>query len=87
MVQGGKIAYAAYVLHWPIIESFSCGLFLLLYNLGYSSITIKYLILIATTIVVIIGSIIFNRFIEPIGNILINKMNNLIYKFQKQQKD
>ena len=32
MIKGGEIAYSAYIIHWPVIETLSCGLMVLFYG-------------------------------------------------------
>lgn len=67
MLLGGKLAYSAYIIHWPIIESFSCGLMLLMYNQGISGKLMEGMVFIFTFLAVIIAARFFAEYIEPIG--------------------
>ena len=75
MTAGGKLAYSAYILHWPIIEVFSCGLFLI----GYGQVEQNLLcwgILLLTIGVVILASKFFVRYIESIGEAFARSISN-----------
>lgn len=67
MVKGGEIAYSAYIIHWPIIESFSCGLFLWLYGKNISYNFMISVIFAATLLIIVITAVIFQKIIEPLG--------------------
>lgn len=63
---GGKIAYSAYVIHWPIIETFSCGFFLFFADFAnYNFVICVNLVL--TLFIVVFVSFFFSKYIEPIG--------------------
>ncbi|MCR5404726.1 MAG: acyltransferase [Butyrivibrio sp.] len=67
MLEGGKLGFSAYIVHWPVIETLSCGLVLLLYG---GSIPYNYmiaLIFIPTLLAVLIISKLISMYIEPIG--------------------
>lgn len=67
MVYGGKLAYSAYIIHWPIVESFTCGLFLLLHDKVPNGRILMILLLIATFMMIVIVAGFMEKFIEPIG--------------------
>ena len=73
LVKGGRISYAAYIVHWPIIETFSCGIFLLLNKSLTVSDGIKILLFIATAGLVIFCSFVIYRYVEPIGTFIADK--------------
>lgn len=66
MVRLGSISFSAYLLHWPIIESFSCGAFLSLQRKGIWSGPINLVLFFATLIVVIICSLFYKRYVESL---------------------
>lgn len=75
MVRGGKLAYTAYIVHWPIVETISCGLFLSFYNkIEYNVLVL--LILIITFLVIIFVANIFATYIEPIGADVAKKLTD-----------
>lgn len=59
-----KHSFAIYLLHWPIIESFSCIIFLNLYNWKLTLNTIIVLTFISTLIIITIFSALFYKYIE-----------------------
>ncbi len=70
MVSGGKLAYSAYIIHWPIIESISCGLVLLMFDKGIQYNLMIVLILIITFLMIVIFSVFISKYIEPIGQMI-----------------
>lgn len=77
LVKGSRISYAAYIVHWPIIETFSCGIFLLLYKSIFVSNAIKILLFIATAVLVVFCSFVMNRYVEPVGSFIADKFRKL----------
>lgn len=67
MLAGGRIAYSAYIIHWPLIETLSCALILMLYKKQMLSAELIWVVLVITFIVVIIISEFITNNIEPIG--------------------
>lgn len=67
MLEGGKLGFSAYIVHWPVIETLSCGLVLLLYGSGIPYNYMIALIFIPTFIAVLIISKLISMYIEPIG--------------------
>jgi peptidoglycan/LPS O-acetylase OafA/YrhL len=65
-VKLGKISYSLYLVHFPIIATFGCGLFEILY--GKLSYNVSVLVcFVATTVVVGLISVGFSKYIEPLG--------------------
>jgi peptidoglycan/LPS O-acetylase OafA/YrhL len=62
----GKVSYSLYLLHFPVIATASCGLFLALYpKLGYHlTAGIDFLV---TTALVLLVSTLSQRYLEPLG--------------------
>lgn len=67
MTAGGKIAYSAYVIHWPLIESFSCGLLLAGYPQFGGTEWSKWVIFILTLILVVLTSTLLFVVVEQRG--------------------
>ena len=67
MLAGGKIAYSAYIVHWPIIETLSCSLILMFYKLGILCNGVIWGVFFATFIAVVIVAKFITDNIEPIG--------------------
>ena len=66
MQLGGRISFSAYLIHWPIIETFSCY-FVLLF---YSKMDFNLLVLINCFIslfIIAFFSYFINKYIEPLG--------------------
>lgn len=63
----GSISFSAYLLHWPIIETFSCKIFLILYGNGVWSRLVNLALFLATFILVITLSLLYKRHVEPLG--------------------
>ena len=73
LVKGGEIAYCAYIVHWPIIETFSCGLLILLYGRVNSSYNFLVgVIFVLTFFLVTITALLLRKFVEPIGGFFAN---------------
>jgi peptidoglycan/LPS O-acetylase OafA/YrhL len=65
-VKLGKISYSLYLVHFPIIATFGCGLFEIFYrNLSYNIATL--VCFGVTTAVVGLISVGFSKYIEPLG--------------------
>lgn len=65
-VKLGKISYSMYLVHFPIIATFGCGLFCLLYGkMNYHAAAA--LVFVMTTALVIAISILFEKYIESLG--------------------
>ena len=67
MLAGGRIAYSAYIIHWPLIETLSCSLVLMFYNLGVLCDGLIWGVFVITFIAVVIVSKFITDNIEPIG--------------------
>lgn len=67
MLEGGRISYSAYIIHWPLIETLSCTLVLMFYKLQILSDGLIWGVFIITFIAVIIISEFITDNIEPIG--------------------
>lgn len=67
MLAGGKIAYSAYIVYWPIIETLSCSLILMFYKLGILCNGVIWGVFFATFIAVVIVAKFITDNIEPIG--------------------
>ena len=66
-VKLGDISYSLYLVHFPVIATFGCWIFELLYGkMPYNLLTL--LVFILTTAVVIGISVLFRKYIEPLGN-------------------
>ncbi|MCM1235836.1 MAG: acyltransferase [Ruminococcus flavefaciens] len=79
MIKGGEIAYCAYIIHWPVIETFSCGLLLLLYGVsGISYSFLVWMIFFATLFIVVIAAVLLNRLVEPVGVFLAREVSAVI---------
>lgn len=68
MCQGGKLSYAVYLLHWPVIESFSSAYYLWMKKsgAGYRWTILSCLIL--TFVLVLVMAYFFNRYVENMGH-------------------
>ena len=65
-VKLGKISYSLYLVHFPVIATFGCGLFEILY--GKLSYNVAVLVcFVVTTVVVGLVSVGFSKYIEPLG--------------------
>lgn len=65
-VKLGEISYSLYLVHFPIIATFGCGLFELLYKkMSYNEAAAVVFVL--TTLLVLFVSWLFNKYIEPLG--------------------
>lgn len=74
----GKNSYAIYLLHWPIMESVSCWLFLKLYTI--CSYNVACLItLFVTIIIVLVAAECFNRIVEKAAGIICDNMTKVIF--------
>ncbi len=67
MRMGAKISYSAYIVHWPIIETLSCGLFLSLYTSVNNRELLSWGIFIVTFLAIVIVSELLTKWVEPIG--------------------
>ncbi|MCI9359784.1 MAG: acyltransferase [Hungatella sp.] len=68
MEKGGQLSYAVYIVHWPIIESFSSALYIWMYrqNGGVSG-YLSLLNLVLTLILIFLVAAFFQAYIEKIG--------------------
>lgn len=73
----GKNSYAFYLLHWPIIESVSCRVFMRLYN-GSNYKAAALMVLVITLPVTFLASEVMNRLIEQIGAIKGNSAKKVL---------
>ena len=66
MIKGGEIAYSAYIIHWPVIETLSCGLMVLFYgDVNYNLLSI--VICLVSFIFIVILAYLMKKYVEPIG--------------------
>lgn len=66
MTKMGGISYAVYLVHWPIIESFSSFLYIKLYD--YNHLKVIPFIFLLSLILIILFGLFFHRYVEKIGN-------------------
>ena len=65
-VKLGKISYSLYLVHFPVIATFGCGLFEVLYGkLSYNMAVLGCFV--TTTLLVGVVSVGFSKYIEPLG--------------------
>ena len=74
MLAGGRIAYSAYLIHWPLIETLSCALILMLYKSRTLSAGLIWGVFVITFIAIIIISKFITDNIEPIGKKITKKL-------------
>lgn len=82
----GKISFAIYLIHIPVLMSFSCGIFILLKKQGVHYLTDSFITFILSLAVIIGLSYLFNRFIETPCNKLTKKFLNLFQKNKSETK-
>lgn len=75
-----KHGFSIYLLHWPIIESFSCAYLLSLTALGYSHRWIVLSDVILSMVVVYVISVLFTRFVVQPSNKLSDTVSTWILK-------
>ncbi|MBQ8317185.1 MAG: acyltransferase [Lachnospiraceae bacterium] len=66
MVKGGELAYSAYIIHWPIVETISCGLLLLFYDEVNYKLLVS-IICIISFIFIVIFAYLMKKYVEPLG--------------------
>lgn len=65
-VKLGDISYSLYLVHFPVIATFGCWMFGKLYGrISYNLLTL--LTFAATTVLVLLVSVLFKKYIEPLG--------------------
>lgn len=74
----GKRSYAIYLLHWPIIESFSCRCFLKLEWMNISREYVIFITLVLTIIVVLFSAEVFARTVELLAELVSAKVVSVI---------
>lgn len=70
----GKLSFAIYLVHWPVIESFSSWLFLRLMEKGVGYRWVVMICFILSLVVIIVMAYLFNKYIEGIGKWAIDYM-------------
>lgn len=70
MRYGGRISYATYIVQWPIIETFSCGVFLALYNKIQNYAILTGIVFVTTFVLLVVVAYILSIYIEPLGLIM-----------------
>lgn len=65
-VKLGKISYSLYLVHFPVIATAGCGLFLLLYEKMSYSMAVLICFAVTTGLVLLISAV-FTKYIEPLG--------------------
>lgn len=66
MLKGGMLTYSAYIIHLPLIETISCGLFLIFYEqFDYRLLVV--VIGLITFLFVVVCAVWLKKFVEPIG--------------------
>lgn len=80
----GKVSYSLYLLHFPVIATFSCGLFLALYGKMNYGVLVG-LDFLCTFSLVLILSELSNRYLEPVSGRLIGKVSELFQGSGKEQ--
>jgi len=69
MQAGGRLSYGIYIVHWPIIESFSCAYYLGLTEAGVSRHIVLVTCLPLTLLLVLAVAYLFCRYVEKPGEI------------------
>ncbi len=81
-VKLGDISYSLYLVHFPVIATLGCGLFLLLWGkLSYHLLVL--LVFIVTTAATIGISVLFRNYIEPLGKAGEQYVEKLLCKSEK----
>jgi peptidoglycan/LPS O-acetylase OafA/YrhL len=65
-VKLGEISYSLYLVHFPVIATFGCWLFKLLYGKVSYDLAV-FAVFVVTTIAVVGVSVLFRKYIEPLG--------------------
>ena len=73
MIEGGRLSYSAYIVHWLIIEILTCGLFLALQEQITSYKILVCILAIITFISIVIMSELLSKVAEPISGMIIRK--------------
>ena len=78
----GKISYSLYLLHFPVIATFSCWLFLSLYGkMSYGLLTsLNFVCTLALTLAL---SALSQKYLEPVSGRLIHGISNLFTGHKK----
>ena len=65
-VKLGEISYSLYLVHFPVIATFGCWIFELFYRkISYNLLVL--LTFVATTALVMVISVLFKKYVEPLG--------------------
>ena len=67
MLLGGALAYPVYVLHWPVIESFSSWLYIRLFSMGLGHRHMVLIDLALTSILIAAVAWMFHTYVEAAG--------------------
>ena len=79
----GKVSYSLYLLHFPVIATFSCWLFLSLYGkMSYG--LLAALNFICTLALVLVLSALSQKYLEPVSGRLINGISNVFTGRKKE---
>lgn len=81
MREGGKLSFAVYIVHWPIIESFSSKFFIWLAKLGYRGEFPIVLNLLLTSLIVFAVAYCFHKYVELPEKIVIKSLMEKIRDF------
>ena len=82
MIEIGGLSYAVYLVHWPIIESFSSVLYVNLYN--YNHLKVIPLIFVLSLILILIIAYFMHKYIENLGNPVISYISKKMEGVEKK---
>lgn len=67
MLKGGMLSYSIYIVHWPVIESFSSWCYIKFYSTGIRLDQAVLINLILTSVIIIIVAALFHKYFENAG--------------------
>lgn len=82
MREGGKLSFAVYIVHWPIIESFSSKYFIWLAELGYKDGFAVVSNLLLSGLLILVVAYFFNKYVELLGQTIMKSFVEKMRKFK-----
>lgn len=78
MCMGGKLSFSIYIVHWPIIESFSCAYYFWMGRLGIDRYVSVASCLALTMLLIVLVAYLIYRYVEEIGRIAVRRISEKI---------